>query len=685
VNLPVNRRTRGDPATRAGSAALLAALLLGALPGCRIGSEAKRQEPGTVGFEVTGGRLDVRGLFARGRDENKPAGPNYWTQDFMARESVGVDTGGYVYHPNLAEYSADVTVGLVQQRYRSNFPEPNFEPEDTDGNLLMFDVELGLLKIKPYPGRLYARRYEALEPRPFSPTIRRTSEKFGGEWRYIDSTIPTRVQVDETTVDYDQIGTNELDYTQRDFIARLETGYNFTKNNFLEFLYEHRRTKQKNKLSPISFEFDVDDLRLGHRLRLGDQAQTRLDSNLNYYDQTGSFKVKWADWTEALNWLILDSLRAWVDTQLMQREQGSFNTPVTVEDTLMRISGGLEHRLFESLTSTVGGRLESKDFKDGPEIDRYNVYGGVRYRKETPVGVLEAAYRLGYQTTDNSGSDTVIPVFDEPHTFNDPLPIIIDGQNIVESSIVITDVTGTTLYTLGLDYTVLKLPAQVEIYRIPTGRINNGQTVLVDYVQEPVPAFQLDQVRQNLLVRHEFEFGLAPYYRLEYQDQTVDPSDLASPVPNDYNRHFLGLEYTDSKLSAKAEYQRSSGTFDTYDGWALSGSFNQRLGETGRLNLNGIWTRIDYTEPNKRLAENLYVGGQYRQELVKHLDLDMTVTYRALNDTVLGDSDGVDIKGLLELLYGKTTVRLGCDFSIFDTSRVNREWMMLYLQLTREF
>jgi hypothetical protein len=549
----------------------------------------------------------------------------------------------------------------------------------------MFDVELGLLRIKPYPGRLFARRYEALEPRPFSPTIRRTSEKFGGEWRYVDSTIPTRVQVDQTTVDYDQIGTNALDYIQRDFIARFETGYNFTQTNFLEFLYEHRKTKQQNKLSPVSFEFEVDDLRLGHRLRLGDRSQTRLDSNLNYYNQTGTFKVERAEWTEALNWKILDSLRAWVDMQLMEREQGAFNTPVTVEDTLMRLSGGLEHQLYESLTSTVGGRLETKDFKDGPDLDRYNAYGGIRYRKQNPVGVLEASYRLGYQTIDNTGSDTVIPVFDEPQTFNDPFPVIINGQNIVESSIEITDLTGTTLYTLGLDYTVLKFPSRVEIYRIPTGRINNGQTVLVDYVLEPVPAYRLDQVRQNLLIRHEFDFGLAPYYRLDYQDQTVDPSDLVTPVPNDYDRHFLGLEYSDSKLSGRAEYQRSSGTFDTYDGYALSGSFTQRLGETGRLHLHGIWTRIDYTEPNERRAENLYAGGQYRQELVRHLDLEVTATYRALNDTFLGDSDGVDIKGLLELLYGKTTVRLGCDFSIFDTERVKREWMMLYLQLTREF
>jgi len=664
---------------------LLAALLASLLPGCRIGSDAKRQEPGTVGFEVTGGRIDVQGLFARSRDENKPDGPNYWSQESMARESVGVDTDGYVYHPNLAEYSADVTVGLVQERFRSNFPEPTFQPDKTDGNLLQFDVQLNLLKIKPYPGRLYARRYEALEPRPFSPTTRRRSEKYGGEWRYVDSTIPTRVQVDHTTVDFDQLGTNELDYTQRDFIARLETGYNFTKDNFLEFLVEHRETKQQNKLSPVAFEFDVDDLRLGHRLRFGEDAESRLESNLNYYNQTGTFEVERAEWTETLSAVLLESLRAWLNWDLIQRDQGSFNSPITIEDTLMRLTGSLEHKLYESLTTTVGGRLESQDFKDGPNIDRYGVHGGLRYRKENPVGVLQAAYRIGFQSTDNTGSDVFIPVIDEPHTFNDPFPIVLSGTNIVESSIEITDLPGTTLYLRDLDYALVKFPSRVEIYRIPTGRINNGQTVLVDYDLEPVPAYTLDQVRQNLLVRHEFEFGLAPYYRLDIQDQSVKPPDLASPVENSYDKHALGLEYQDRKLSAKAEYQRSSGSLDSYDGVFLSGSFTERLGETGSLHFSALWSRIAFDEPDERLAKNLNLGAQYRQELVRHLNLDVSAMYRLLDDTSLGTSDGIDVDAMLELLYGKTTVRLACDFSVFDTDRVNREWIMVYLQLTREF
>ena len=94
---------------------------------------------------------------------------------------------------------------------------------------------------------------------------------------------------------------------------------------------------------------------------------------------------------------------------------------------------------------------------------------------------MNADYRIEGQETERSGGDQIISVIDESQTFNDPDPVILNEPNIILGSIVVTDITGTTVYQVNLDYTVLTFANRVELHRVPTGMISNGETVLIDF------------------------------------------------------------------------------------------------------------------------------------------------------------------------------------------------------------
>lgn len=78
-----------------------------------------------------------------------------------------------------------------------------------------------------------------------------------------------------------------------------------------------------------------------------------------------------------------------------------------------------------------------------------------------------------------------VPVFyeviDESHILNDSDTVYLNNENIDLKTIVITDETGTITYTESVDYNLVQDAAKVEIERIPTGGILDGQTILVDY------------------------------------------------------------------------------------------------------------------------------------------------------------------------------------------------------------
>lgn len=610
-----------------------------------------------------------------GRDQN--------TKEAIFEEDLQLETDGYVYHPNLLEFTLAGLFGLVQHRFEDNYAG-RAESVSDSGTALEFDVNGHYFKEKKYPGWMYARRYRRFEPRPFQSSLEATTENYGLTWQHLDEKMPTTVQFDHIKVDLDPLSQDENRFWlggQQVTTFRYDTEYRFSQDNVLSLLYDRKSVKEE----PFGFNYDSDEVTLSHRLDFGDQRQHKLESELNYIDQTGSFNIERARLRETLRLQHTANLRSIFNAELTDRTQGSQNTVDPLGERFYYISGMLEHRLYESLISQLRAFAQTQRFESGSEIDRFGSRIRFDYRKKNPLGGLQADYQVYLHREDRRAGDQNLEFIDQRRTLQDPEPTILQEANIQTSSIRITNLDRTHLYQVGRDYTLDAFADRVEIRRVPTGQTADGEAVLVSYVANLGGSFQLDTLGQDLGIRHNFEFGLSPYYRLRWQDQTVSPQTSDSVIAEDITAHIIGAEYRRKQLRLNAEYENYDSALRPFNALRLSGSFRHRFESGASGTVQARWTDISRDPPNARDTTLFTVEALYRHPITHSLTVEGSALYRSEEDSVSGNNDGLDLDFSLEWFIRKTELRITAEYGQFETDFAKNENSALYVQLRRRF
>jgi hypothetical protein len=620
---------------------------------------------------------------ARARDQeqrSKVGAGDSRIEEREFEEALGLETEGSVYHPNFLEFTLAGLFGLLQSDFESEFGK-GLRTSSDDGDILEFDLEGRFLKKKPYPGTVFARRYRDVEPRPFLSSLETTTTNYGFNWQYVDAKTPTSLQFNNTDVEIDPRDDKEEDGEQDNMSLRFETSYVFSENNVLSFMYERRSIEER----PFELDYDSDEINLSHRLDFGERHRHRLDSEFNYFNQKGTFDIERTRWRETLRLTHSETLRSWYQTEILDRTQGSLSGVPPIQETSYFASGTIEHTLYESLVSQLYGFGQFQDFDDGLEITRYGIQPSFDYRKKNRWGVLLANYSFRAQTEEREGTGQNFEVLDERGTFVDPEPIVLNNTNVVIASIQVTAEDRLTLYRRGEDYRVTLVGDRVEIERVPTGRILDRQTVLIDYIWMLAGDFTLDTLNHNLSVRQNFTFGLSPYYRLRDQDQEVSPEDATGVLPEDITAHIYGAEFQKGPLRLIAEYEDHESTINPFDALRLSADFTQRVRGDGTGRIRARWTDIDRTGEQKRKTEFFTIEGRYRQRVGEHLTLEGAVLYRTEDDSLSGDDEGVDVDLTLEWIIRETEVRVTYEFGRFEDDFAESKNQTLYVHLRRSF
>ena len=619
------------------------------------------------------------------RDQESRAGSaDSSSEETIFEERVWLETDGYVYHPNLLDFTLGGLFGLIQQEFEQVTGAQARSSSD-DGTLVEFDLQAQILKRKKYPATVFARRHRGLTPRPFLPSLETITTAYGFTWRYVSEKTPTSLQFNHSDVRLNPIfvtGETEEEGRQENTVLRFETGYNFSDHNTLSFVYERESVEER----PFELDYDSDQATLSHRWEFGADHRHRLDSELYYFDQRGTFDLELARWRETLWLKHSDTLRSEYRFEAIDRTQGSRTRDLPpIQERSFYFSGALEHRLYESLTSHFLGFVQRQEFEPGLDIDRLGGQASFTYRKNNPWGALHVNYSLRAERNDHRGNVQLVEIVEEPHTFRDPEPVTLNNPNIDTGSMIIQGEDRVTFFQPGRDYTVRAIGDRVEIERVPTGQIVDGQLVLITYVFRLGGSFSLDTVGQTFGVRQQFDFGLAPYYRLEWQDQNVSPADATGAVPEDITAHIVGVEFRKSSLRLMAEYEDRDSTIDPLTAIRLSASYAHRFqfGATGSIGAR--WSNIQHEPPNEREVEWLTLDGRYRHPITSNLTVEGTVLYRLAEDSLSGDDEGVDLSFSLEWLVRKTEVRLTYEFAQFEEDFARNDSSTLYVQVRRNF
>jgi hypothetical protein len=619
---------------------------------------------------------------ARLRDQkqkSKTGSGDSSSSEQIFEEAVRLETDGSVYHPNLMEFSLGGLFGLMQEDFEDEFDGRKRTSSD-NGEIYEFDFEGNFLKKKPYPGTVYARRDRTIDPRPFLSSLLTTTTNYGFVWQYVDDKMPTTLQFNHTDVDLDPLNDEEQDGEQENDTLRFETAYRFTEHNVLSFIYEHRGVSEQ----PHELDYDSDELTLGHRVDFGERHQHSLESELNYFDQSGTFDIERARWREILRLTHTESLRSWYQFEFLDRTQGSLSGVPPIGETSYLLSGTVEHELYESLVSQFFAFAQRQEFDSGLDIERWGLQPSLDYRKTNRWGVLLATYMYRYQTEDRTGSGFVAEILDERGTFNDPEPVVLNNTNVITSSIRITAEDRLTIYRLNEDYRVRVVGDQTEIDRVPTGRILDGQSVLIDYVWAVSGDYTLDTTIHNFGIRQNFNFGLAPYYRYRRQNQDLSPPDATGVEPEDIEAHIYGAEYARGPFHLIAEYEDHESNINPFEAIRLSADYTHPI-PRGTLRLRTRWTDLDRSGDIDRQTQLLTVEGRYRQRIGEHLTIEGAVLYRTEDDSLSGDDEGIDADFTLEWIVRETEVRLTYEYGQFEDDFAENRNQTFWMQVRRKF
>lgn len=616
---------------------------------------------------------------AQEQDQKSKVSPNRInTKETIFEESIGIETQGSVYHPNFMEFTLGGLFGLLQEDFEE-VTDVRDRSSGDDGEIYEFNFESLFLKRKTYPGSVYARRYRALEPRPFLSSLDTTTTNYGFLWQYLDPKMPTSLRFNSTDVDLDPLDPQEPETRQENTSLRFETAYLFSDHNVLSFTYDHNTVEELPYV-----EYDSDEPILSHRLDFGDRRQHQLESELSYFDQRGTFNIRRTTWRETLRLSHTDSLRSWYRMELQDLEQGTQAGVPPIQQKSYLFSGTLEHRWYESLVSQLLGFVTHQDYDDGPEIDIWGVQPSFDYRKKNPWGVLLANYGFRVQSEDRTGTGLLNDVVDERGTFNDPSPVVLANTNVILSSILITSEDRTIFFRVGQDYRVQLVGDRVEIERVPTGRIADGTTVLIDYVWALGGDLTLDTQLHNFGLRQNFDFGLSPYYRYRRQDQDLSPRDATGVQPEDISAHIYGAEYQKGPVRLIAEYEDHNSSLVPFEALRLTGELTYPIPRAGTARLRTRWVDRDQDNPDRQ-TKFFTVEGRYRQRMGAHLTLEGAVLYRREDDSLSGDDNGVDVDLSLEWLIRDTEFRVTYESGQYEDDFAEADNQALFVQFRRRF
>ena len=645
------------------------------LSGCSVNVRGK-QRP-LVRHERIHGELEF--VIENRTDEQGTSENKRKSETTVFEERVRLKTEGDIYHPDLLFYNAILGFGLAQQSLNSD------EESDRHAESLNdYSIFTQLLRGKSYPMTFYASKSEELIPRQFLGSLRTERHNRGASLSLRSRDWPMTFQYTASETAQDGLSSLERDFFERDD-ERFRYSFNHDFGELSHLSIDLDRTLVSQRSQGASIETDTDRYTILHDLIFGGDEQHRLDSFFNYTDQSGSFDFENIQLDERLRLQHFDDFLTNYELRFTDSKRD------TDRNKEVRGQAGFEHRLYESLVTTVNYFASTTDFESTNGLETqgdFKQQGGTlafNYRKNNPWGILLSTYTASL--TEQSGNVGGI-VTDESHTVNDPLPVILNRTNINISSIVVTDNTGSYTYTEGDDYTIEEINGQVQLEIIIPGtalpNISDGQEILVDYKVFIEPDRQEDTFRQNFTIRERFKNGLSLYYAHRRQEEDVS-SKVMEITPDEFTVNTVGTDYTNKGLFLQAEYSKEDSTQIPSTSKKIQGRYSWPVNSNTSVSMRVINHWLDFSEPDERDVVLFKSGAEIFSRLTNEYSISARADYRDEDDTRFGITRGFQFSSELKYNYRQLSILAGVEFNVLDRRNDEINSSLLYFQLKRFF
>lgn len=601
--------------------------------------------------------------------QNRPGpGPRRYHQTDKYREFIeyaGADGRGAIGGDRFLQYQFDVEWGLTQEAYDEVVPGRD-QHERPDGHLLRYDVRAQFLPAGKLSGNLLASQLDDRVPRPFLPSMDRHRERYGVELNFNDAVLPMRLTYyDEyeelladagSPLDNERISNNTFEY---------EATWQPSEQHQLRLNYSYSDEKDQYSGTAGQVVTQRNYLTLDHTLQFGKENRNRLETLLRLQDEDGDLAQDQYEASPQLRLQHTDKLSTTYKFQFLRQSYAGDSYDLYRGDT------GLNYQINDDWAAALGVYGLTQDFDRTGDLNEWGGNGNLSFSRENSLGRLSSYlnYTHTHQRVNYNTADGV--VLSEAVTFRDPLPAYLQQQYVRPFNIVVTDAARTRTYLAGRDYLIQQYGPYTALVRVQTGQIVNGQTVLVTYTYQAATGRELGSDRIDFRIQQDFKNGWTPYYATSLQHQSIDRTRFVTYEPRDINRQRVGLRYRQKKWSAGGEYEYNDDSIDPYQ--AVRGDVDVTLLDRAPHTLTanaspGFYHFFGENEDDLPARQTLLLdmGVTYRCLLSADLDAAATALYRFENDSIEGETNGVDLTAGVNWKIGEFSAAFEIEYDLLD-------------------
>lgn len=531
---------------------------------------------------------------------------------------------GSIYHPNLLTFDASLENGLDQNQEKS---EAAGAGQFENLRLGRFHVRPSFLREKPYGFSLIADKSQETQHVDFFDRRSVESTRYGGDFGWKNRRVPLRLSLNNDSKIITRPGRPAQHY-QDDRIhffsrndSRLfgETRFEISKNAF-----------SREEPGSLGQEGNTHEISVFNQRSLPGNDR-RLSSSLRSYGLAGSSTSGVFNLNEQLDIRHSDSLDSSAFYDFSDNSSGDWLTKNH------RANASVRHRLYESLHSTLnllyftGNSAGLSQSGAGVSLDENYV------KKLGRMGRLSAGTRLGYSGEKRNHSENLLSVSDEAHTLTTAGVVFLDLPDADPSGVAVTDITGTIRYAPGIDYELSAAGSRLQIRRIPSGSIADGQEVLVDYSAKTNPASSFNTRSENYRLRWDSPNNLVGlFYRVSRENhpetsgaEFITLESLEDRIYGwDFRTRWIGVEWEnqDYRSSLSPYERRSLKEFLSWDPTAKS-TYLLQSSQTSLELLGSEETQTYYDVTNRytvliKQSTRLNLEAGYRWQRGLGIDLD---------------------------------------------------------------
>jgi hypothetical protein len=630
------------------------------------------------------GFIDLRTEYERNRvkvDSTRYFGPDperrYTRLGF--EESVGLRLGGWAIAPRTLSFDGELQFGLTQDRYREVTPAWSYTDEDS-GRLLRYNLRANLLSDQKLSGSVYALRADDRISRAFQPSLRQQRTSFGTSWVYADDVLPMELSYDYLSLDRDGQSDRLNDEKTTDNTLRYRATWNIDDDHRLRLRFEHGTQRREYQGFNETFETRRDAAELRHELNFGPQKRHELITTLQWQEESGDFARDYLRAGPRLTLEHSDSLRtAYAYQYNVDRYDG-------YDVRMHRADWQLVHQVYSNLTTTIDVFGLREDVQQDVDTRQHGASIDWQYNRGNRWGRLNANLAFGFDRQDVRGGGGRRIVIDEALTLRDPINATLRNRDVVRSSILVTDLSGVRILRPGFDYVVVALGDTTRIARVATGRIADGDTILVDYQYDTPGDGEIDTIRSDFTIEQRFDNGLMPYYRLSFRHQEEDVSYGFGREDDRTNHHRLGVRYERDRFSLGGEYEIFDDRIEPFDGFHLDGRVEVFRDADQTVTGSSRFSRLFFDgDFDDRQVNLLNAELAWRRRLSRQASALARVAYRWEDDSVDGITKGWDATAGVEYTVGDLAGELTLEYNRLDLPGSVENDYGVFFQLRRSF